>query len=71
MTFDEWWKNAQFYSVGDPGAFNAALREIAQSAWNAATKAEREACAELADEISYGPYELSGCEIGKAIRSRT
>ena len=31
---------------------------------------EREACAKLADEISFGPYELSGGEIGEAIRSR-
>ena len=36
----------------------------------AAVAAEREACAELVDGLSSGPYALSGREIGDAIRAR-
>ena len=44
--------------------------ERAADAIMEAVAEEREACAKLADEISFGPYELSGGEIGDAIRSR-
>lgn len=44
--------------------------ERAADAIMEAVAEEREACAKLADEISFGPYELSGGEIGEAIRSR-
>lgn len=36
----------------------------------AAVTAEREACAELVDGLSSGPYALSGREIVEAIRAR-
>jgi hypothetical protein len=52
-------------AAGQFDAYHTALY-----AWEAATKAEREACAKLADEIAFGPYELSGREIGEAIRAR-
>ena len=57
MTFDEWW------SEQNPG-LGVAYKFAAWNAWLAATKAEREACAELAaheirDSGSYGDEALA------------
>ena len=41
MAFDEWWQ-AYWTPTGQPPVFDAALKEIAENAWKAATAAERE-----------------------------
>ena len=68
ITFEEWW--VERHGINWLARESSATRDEARAAWYAATKAEREACAKLADEIAYGPYELSGREIGEAIRAR-
>lgn len=52
MTFEEWW-------VAQPARLDAAVvKNDARAIWDAATKAEREACAkvcdEFADKLHYG-----------------
>ena len=41
MTFDEWWQ-AYWTPTGQPPVFDAAMKEIAENAWIAATAVERE-----------------------------
>lgn len=66
MTFEEYWNNLpDFYR----SPFDN-VKAAAEKAFNEATKIEREACAELVDGLSSGPYALSGREIGDAIRAR-
>ena len=66
MTFDEW-MSKQFWAecfVDDLPNF--------RTVWNAATKAEREACAKICDEVAEEDQRISAgawaCE--QAIRSR-
>ena len=50
MTFDEWWQ-AYWTPTGQPPVFDAAMKEIAENAWIAATAVERERCARVAEGI--------------------
>ena len=61
MTFAEW-----YTSKSRP--FGTAYQILAEEAWNAATKAEREECAELCDDM-HNKYE-EGWLIGELIRAR-
>jgi hypothetical protein len=63
MTFDEWYTSITIE--------NWDSKELMLRAWNAATKAEREACAEVCDSVQqrmgYGDVME---EVRSAIRSR-
>lgn len=48
MEFEEWWKT-YWIPTGQPPVFDAAMKEIAENAWIAATAAERERCARVAE----------------------
>ena len=48
MEFDEWWKT-YWGPTGQPAVFDAAMKEIAENSWAAATAAERERCARIAE----------------------
>lgn len=48
MAFDEW-VDAEFAIDNDPDSFE---HRLAKRAWDAAVKAEREACAKILDEFS-------------------
>ena len=48
MTFDEWWQT-YWTPTEQPPVFDAAMKEIAENAWIAATVAERERCARVAE----------------------
>ena len=50
MTLEEWWQT-YWMPTGQPAVFDAAMKEIAENAWAAATAAERERCASIADGI--------------------
>jgi len=65
MTFDEWHKKQL---GGDPD--NCPHEAWERKAWEAATKAEREECAKVAEQ---GEWKLTktGKSIAKAIRSRS
>lgn len=68
MDFDKWWAQ----QPKDP------TKPITpRMAWDAATKAEREACAKLCDELpappgttSFSSYEVATMDCGEAIRMR-
>lgn len=72
MTFEEyWWIGV----CANPNmARDALLKQIAESAWNAGAKDEREACAKLAETMAIaGPLdETHGkYEVAQAIRMRS
>ena len=48
MTFEEWWA-ARWPTNAMPAVMDSAFMGLAQEAWEAATKAEREACAKVCD----------------------
>ena len=50
MTFEEWWRT-YWMPTGQPPVFDAAMKEIAENAWAAATATERERCARVAEGI--------------------
>lgn len=53
MTFEEWWNTTGIACIGmQPGDVYRAARDTARAAWEAATKAEREACAQIAKNRS-------------------
>ena len=76
MTFDEWMSGVVDKSMNDLSMVERkAVRRVAKSAWNAATQAERKACAHLADceaaSWAYAPDSRKPCEnIAAAIRAR-
>lgn len=50
MTFDEWWEEYWAPPAGH-SVCDAALKDVAQKVWNAATAAERERCARVAEGV--------------------
>lgn len=48
MTFEEWWDD-YWTKTSQPAAFDATFKEVAGKAWDAATAAERERCARVAE----------------------
>lgn len=66
MTFEYWWKTTGIASMGmQPGDVYRAARDTALAAWEAATKAEREACAQVCE--SWGEWR----DHAAAIRARS
>lgn len=64
MTFDEWWKE-------QPTRFTAAgFKDDAREIWEAATMAEREACAQLCENDENG-FSTEGKWCAAAIRARS
>lgn len=67
MSFEQFWKRTRFVQTADG-------EDFALAAWNAATAAEREACAAMLDEKAdeWGdPAEAHGLRLGAAeIRAR-
>lgn len=50
MTFEYWWETTGIANMGmQPGDVYRAARDTALAAWEAATNAEREACARLCE----------------------
>lgn len=70
MNFEYWWKTTGIASMGmQPGDVYRAARDTALAAWEAATNAEREACAILCDEtvtLLSGDPVLQGMADGAA-----
>ena len=74
MTFDEWWKKEHF----TPCDFRYGL---VKAAWQAATLAEREECAKVAEKKTWlsraslssilGDEATANCDIAQAIRARS
>ena len=65
MTFDEWWGTYWTPTLGQPPVFvDAAMKEIAGKAWDAAVADERERCAWIAEgmerRLKEILYELAG-----------
>ena len=51
MTFDEWWEE-YWPTPTEPSVCDAVLKDVAQKVWDAATAAERERCARVAEGIT-------------------
>ena len=72
MTFEEYW---WIGICANPNmARDVLLKQIAESAWNAGAKAEREACAKLADAMAKSgalDEEIGKRKVAKAIRMRS
>ena len=69
MTFEEyWWIGV----CANPNmARDVLLKQIAESAWNAGAKAEREACANIAEEFEDDMGHGRAQKIADAIRMRS
>ena len=69
MTFEEWW--------GDKSAddMEIAITKVAKLTWHAATLAEREACAKLAERHFIPGHSIAGehfaANLAEEIRART
>ena len=50
MTFEEWWEE-YWPTPTEPSVCDAVLKDLAQKVWNAATAAERERCARVAEGV--------------------
>ena len=65
MTFDEWWEE-YWPTPTEPSVCDAVLKDVAQKVWDAATAAERERCAGVAegmeqpDGLSWNKASLYG-----------
>jgi len=68
MTFKQWWDGIG-WSFAARILFKPIGQLFAEIAWNAAVKAEREACAQLCEEW-LGPTKNREMYIAKAIRAR-
>ena len=62
MTFDDYWID-NWQPTSMPGAFDLAMREIAQKAWNTATLVEREGCKSICEAYSDLPAGFSVVKI--------
>jgi hypothetical protein len=65
MTFKQWWDGIG-WSFAARILFKPIGQLFAEIAWNAAVKAEREACAKVCEDS----YEYAGDTLAKAIRAR-
>jgi hypothetical protein len=65
MTFKQWWDGIE-WSLGARLLFKPLAQLFAEIAWNAAVRAEREACAKVAD--GWPDYDVQG--LAEAIRAR-
>ena len=53
MTFEKWWVDR--HGINWKAYYTDSAKEAAEEAWQAATLAEREACAEIAYQHEEGP----------------
>ncbi len=65
MTFKQWWDGIE-WGFAARILFKPIGQLFAEMAWNAAVKAEREACAKVAD--GWPDYDVQG--LAEAIRAR-
>jgi hypothetical protein len=70
MTFKQWW-DGMTWSLGARLLFKPLAQLFAEIAWNAAVRAEREACAKLCDDLDDDIVDgLAGWQYAEAIRAR-
>jgi hypothetical protein len=68
MTFNQWWGSLK-WSYAARIFMEPIGRLFAEMAWNAAVRAEREACAKVCDELHYAA-DAYGAQCAAAIRAR-
>jgi hypothetical protein len=68
MTFNQWWGSLK-WSFAARILVEPLAKLFSEIAWNAAVRAEREACAKVCDELHYAA-DAYGAQCAEAIRAR-
>jgi hypothetical protein len=69
MTFNQWWGSLK-WSFAARILVEPLAKLFSEIAWNAAVRAEREACAEVCDAFESDADPDAGAVLAKAIRAR-
>jgi hypothetical protein len=69
MTFNQWWGSLK-WSFAARILFKPIGQLFSEIAWNAAVRAEREACAQVCDEFESDTDPDAGAILAAAIRAR-
>lgn len=59
MQFDEYWAKT-WQKTGQPAVFDAAMRELAEKAWNTASEVTKDACADACEAIAFKHQQTEG-----------